>query len=57
MLYAARRGVMSQKSEADPMAELEKTNEKLRESIEESKELADKARALIQKARDQADIG
>jgi len=48
---------MSQKSEADPMAELEKTNEKLRESIEESKELADKARALIQKARDQADIG
>ena len=46
---------MSKKTKLDPMAELEKTNRKLRENIEESKELVEKAQELIEKAKGQAE--
>jgi hypothetical protein len=36
---------------SDPLAELEKTQERLRENIEESKQLVEKAQELIQKAK------
>jgi hypothetical protein len=39
------------KTTADPLAELEKTQEQLRENIEESKQLVEKAQELIQKAK------
>ena len=44
---------MPKTPKADPLAELEKTQEKLRDNIEESKQLVEKAQELIQKARDQ----
>lgn len=43
------------KPATDPLAELEKTQEQLRENIEESKQLVEKAQALIQKAKDKAE--
>ena len=42
---------MPKKTIVDPLAELEKTQDKLRENIEESKQLVEKAQALIQKAK------
>jgi hypothetical protein len=39
------------KTTPDPLAELEKTQDKLRENIEESKLLVEKAQDLIQKAK------
>ena len=42
---------MSQKPMPDPFTELEKTQEKLRENIEESTELVLKAQELIRKAK------
>lgn len=44
---------MPKKPAIDPLAELEKTQDKLRENIEESKQLVEKAQELIQKAKDQ----
>ena len=44
---------MPKKPKPDPLAELEKTQEKLRENIEESKHLVEMAQELIQKAKDQ----
>ena len=35
----------------DPLAEIEKTQEKLRENIEESKQLVEKTQRLIRKSR------
>ena len=49
-----RGNVVPRKSVPDPLAELEKTQEKLRENIEESKQLVVKAQDLIQKAKDGA---
>jgi hypothetical protein len=43
--------VVPKKPKPDPLAELEKTQEKLRENIEESKQLVEKAQELIQKAK------
>jgi len=45
------RGVMPKKPTPDAFAELEKTQQKLRENIEESKQLVEKAQELIQKAK------
>jgi len=42
---------MPKKPTPDAFAELEKTQEKLRENIEESKQLVEKAQELIQKAK------
>jgi multidrug resistance efflux pump len=39
------------KPKPDPLAELERTQEQLRENIEESKQLVEKAQELIQKAK------
>jgi hypothetical protein len=46
---------LPKKPKPDPLAELEKTQDKLRENIEESKQLVVKAQELIQKAKDQAE--
>jgi hypothetical protein len=48
-----RGSVVPEESRPDPLAELEKTQEKLRENIEESKQLVEKAQELIQKAKDE----
>ncbi len=42
---------MPKKPKPDPLTELENTHEKLRENIEESKQLAENAQELIQKAK------
>lgn len=46
---------MPKQPATDPLVELEKTQEQLRDNIEESKQLVEKAQALIQKAKDQAE--
>ena len=46
---------MPKKPKPDPLTELEKTQDKLRENIEESKQLVVKAQELIQKAKGEAE--
>lgn len=44
---------MAKTPKADPLAEIEITQKKLRENIEESKQLVEKTQELIKKAKDQ----
>ncbi|MGZ8336972.1 MAG: hypothetical protein ACXWU1_09965 [Allosphingosinicella sp.] len=46
---------MPKKPEPDPIAEIEKTQQQLRENIEQSKQLVEKTQELLKKAKDQSD--
>jgi hypothetical protein len=45
---------MPKKPKPDPLAEIERAQEQLRDNIEESKQLVEKTQKLLQKAKDQA---
>ena len=45
---------MLESEKSDPLAEIEKAQEQLRENIEESKLLVEKTQALLKKAKEQS---
>ena len=45
---------MLESEKPDPLAEIEKAQEQLRENIEESKLLVEKTQALLKKAKEQS---